>query len=63
MMVLIGSVEASDDFVELVEWWDNKTHSCFKGMEEFFAGKEDMFDDYKHELEEVRYFGDDSQNL
>jgi hypothetical protein len=32
-------------------------------MEEFFVGKEDMFDDYKHELEEVRYFGDDSQNL
>jgi hypothetical protein len=32
-------------------------------MEEFFGGKEDMFDDYKHKLEEVRYFGVDSQNL
>jgi hypothetical protein len=32
-------------------------------MEEFFAGKDDMFDDYKDELEEVRYFGDDSQKL
>jgi hypothetical protein len=31
-------------------------------METLFAGKEDMFDDYKDELEEVRYFGDDSQN-
>ncbi len=61
MMVLIGSVEANDDFLELVEWWDNKTHYCFKGMEKLFASKEDMFDDYKDELEEVRYFGDDSQ--
>ncbi len=63
MMVLIGSVEASDDFVELVEWLDNKMHSCFKRMEEFFVGKEAMFDDYKDELEEVKYFGNDSQNL
>ncbi len=38
-------------------------HSCFKGMEEFFVGKEAMFDDYKDELEEVKYFGNDSQNL
>jgi hypothetical protein len=30
-------------------------------MEKLFASKEDMFDDYKDELEEVRYFGDDSQ--
>ncbi len=62
MMVLIGSVEANDDFLELVKWWNNKTYYCFKGMETLFAGKEDMFDDYKDELEEVRYFGDDSQN-
>jgi len=32
-------------------------------MEEFFVGKEDMFDEYQDELEEVKYFGDDSQNL
>jgi len=34
-----------------------------KGMENFFAAKDDLFDDFEDELEEGGYFDNNSQNL
>jgi hypothetical protein len=49
----------------LKNWPNDARIRCIlasKGMENFFAAKDDLFDDFEDELKEGGYFEDDSQN-
>ncbi len=59
-------VQNLDNLVIILKNWPNDARiRCIlasKGMENFFAAKDDLFDDFEDELKEGGYFEDDSQN-